>query len=172
MKKNFWHAQDGATAIEFAILAIPFIFLLTGIIELAIMYGASAMLEGATNSAARQVRTGQLQAAPGDPEATFRDALCDYLVALVSCADVIVDGIPVDSFMDVADLQPQYDENGTMIPQGFTAAGSNERMLIRTSYDYKMLTPFIGTLLAGNSSGTMHFMSTIVLQVEPYDLNN
>jgi Flp pilus assembly protein TadG len=157
--------------VEFALLAIPYIFLVVGIIELAIMFAGASLLEGATNSAARLIRTGQLQQNGGDPETVFRDALCDYATALIDCANVTIEAIPVDSFFDVADFEPVYDADGNLQPQGFDPGGSNERVLIRASYRYTFMTPFIGPLLGG-PDGSILFMSTIVLQIEPYESEN
>lgn len=170
MKKFLKHNQDGATAIEFALLSIPFVFLVIGIIEIAIMFAGAALLEGATNSAARLVRTGQIKTA-ADPQVAFQNALCDYTVALIDCNEITFESIPLDSFMDADDMEPEYDEDGNMTSQGFDPAGSNDRVLIRVAYRYHMLTPFIGPLLAGADNSIL-FMSTIVLQTEPYEFED
>jgi len=170
MKKSLCTNQDGATAIEFALLSIPYVFLVVGIIEIAIMFAGASLLEGATNSAARLVRTGQIQDA-ADPEIAFRNALCQYTTAIVRCNEIVFESIPIESFLDADDLDPVYDEDGNMESQGFDPGGSNDRVLIRVSYNYTMLTPFIGPLLSGGDN-IIQFMSTIVLQTEPYEFED
>lgn len=161
--------EEGTTAIEFSLLAIPFVFLVVGIIELSIMYASASMLEGATGSAARLIRTGQIQqAVAGDPQQIFRDALCDYALVLINCNDVQIEVQVMPSYGDFANFAPVYDGDGNLVPAGFDAGGVNDRMLIRTAYRYTMATPFIGALLAG-PGGSRLFMSTIVLQTEPYE---
>lgn len=160
--------EEGAAAIEFALLAIPFFYLVFAIIEASLMFTSASLLEGATSSAARLVRTGQIQQAGGDQEAAFRDALCDYATVLIDCNNVVIEAIPLSSFNDYDDAQPEYDEDGNLVSQGFDAAGSNDRVLLRTSVRYNMLSPFVGQLLAGNDNRLL-FMSTIVLQTEPYE---
>ena len=59
--KKFIKNEKGTTAIEFSLLAIPYLMLTLGIIEIAIMYASASLLEGATNSASRMIRTGELQ---------------------------------------------------------------------------------------------------------------
>ena len=167
MKKNLRTHQDGATAIEFALLSIPFVFLTVGIIEIAIMFAGAAMLEGATNSAARLVRTGQINEA-ADPQVAFQNAICNYTVALIRCNNITFEAIPLTSFLDAEDMEPEYDEDGNMTSSGFDPGGSNDRVLIRVAYRYEMMTPFIGPLLAGTDNSIL-FMSTIVLQTEPYE---
>jgi Flp pilus assembly protein TadG len=160
--------KDGTTAIEFSLMAIPYIMLTLGIIELSLMYASASLLEGATGSAARLVRTGQIQQAGGDPEQMFRDAVCNYATVLIHCNDIKIEVLQMNSYADYESMAPQYDEDGNLDPQGFSPGGSNDRVLIRVAYRYQMLTPFVGPLLSGADGGTL-FMSTIVLQTEPYD---
>lgn len=164
-----WLGQkDGSTAIEFSMLAIPYVMLTVAIIELSISFASATLLEAATNSAARMIRTGELQQSSEDPETMFRDQICDYATVLINCNDVIIEVQTMASFSDFGSLAPQFDENGSMVSRGFSAGGSSDRVLIRVSYTYNMMTPFIGQLLAGQD-GSLLFMSTIVLQTEPYD---
>lgn len=161
--------KEGTTAIEFSLMAIPYLFLTLGIIELSIMYASASLLEGATGSAARLVRTGQIQqSVAAAPEDMFRDQICAYATVLIDCEDVVVEVLQMDSYTDYDDMQPQYDEDGNMVSQGFNAGGSNDRILIRVAYRYEMMTPFIGPLLAGEDNSRL-FVSTIVLQTEPYE---
>lgn len=160
--------KEGTTAIEFSLLAIPYVFLTIGIIEMSVMYAAASLLEGATGSAARLIRTGQLQNMGGDPEDSFRTAICDYATVLIACEDVQIEVLPMTSFSDYDSMAPQFDEDGNLVSQGFDAGGSSDRVLIRVAYRYTMMTPFVGPLLAGSTNSRL-FMSTIVLQNEPYE---
>lgn len=169
--KRWVKKEDGTTAIEFSLMAIPYVFLTLGIMELSIMYAAASLLEGATGSASRLIRTGQLQESGANPEDTFRTAMCNYATVLIDCNDIVIESIPLESFTDAESMQPQYDEDGNMISQGFDAGGSNDRVLIRVAYRYTMMTPFIGPLLAGPSNSRL-FMSTIVFQSEPYEFED
>ncbi|MCC6597248.1 MAG: pilus assembly protein [Alphaproteobacteria bacterium] len=149
-------------------MIVPYMVLTLGIIELSVMYASASLLEGATSSASRLVRTGQLQQSGADPEEMFRQALCDYATVLIRCNDIQLEVSPLASFYDAGGMGPQFDENGDMISSGFNAGGSDERVLIRVAYRYEMMTPFIGRLLAGPSNERL-FLSTIVLQIEPYE---
>jgi Flp pilus assembly protein TadG len=161
--------KEGTTAIEFSLMAIPYFMLTIGILEVSIMYASACLLEGATTAAARLIRTGQVQQAESaDPEEMFRDAVCDYAEALIACDKVIIEVRQMESFDDYDSMGAQYDEDGNMVSQGFDAGGSNDRVLIRVAYRYEMLTPFIGPLLVGPDN-SRQFMSTIVLQTEPYE---
>ncbi len=158
--------DDGSTAIEFSMLLMPYLMLCFGIIELSLMFTSASLLEGATDSAARLIRTGQLQQDGGDPETLFRDALCDFAVVLIDCDDMVIEVTTLDSYGDYT--APVFDGDGNMVSQGFSAGGSNDRVLVRVAYRYAMITPLVGPLLNGADGSTL-FMSTVVLQTEPYE---
>ena len=162
--------EDGSTSMEFSILVIPYLILSLGIIELAVMFAYGALLEGATGSAARMIRTGQIQQAQNiDPREMFVDAVCDYASVLTSCEETVgVEVMTMASFMDFENLRPQFDEDGNFVEQGFNAGASSDRVLVRVVYNYQYMTPFIGDLLGG-ADGAQTFVSTIVLQTEPYE---
>jgi len=62
-----WHAaQSGATAIEFGMVALPFVLLLFGILSVCLYFFTTFTLENAVWHAARAIRTGQVQQSQGD----------------------------------------------------------------------------------------------------------
>ncbi len=161
--------ENGVVAIEFSLLIIPYLMLVFGIVELAMMYSSASMLERATSSASRLVRTGQVQQA-ANPEEAFLSGLCDNLVVFVDCADVQIEVVPMDNFSSYDSVAMQYDEDGVFVPRDFDAGGSKETVLIRAVYRYSMITPLVGSLLT-DVNGERVFVSTIVLQVEPYEFD-
>ena len=165
--KSLRRKEDGTTAIEFSMLLFPYMLLTLGIIELAIMFTAQSIMEGATMSASRMIRTGELQqSGAGNEEEVFRDALCDYAAVFITCGEIVVEVQPLSSYFD--DITPTYDGDGNIVPDAFDSGGSDQAMLIRTSYRYPMITPIVGPLIMGPDSSTL-FVSTIVMQTEPYD---
>ncbi len=166
--RSWFVKKEGTTAVEFSLLAIPYIMLTVGIIEFSISFASATLLEAATSSAARMIRTGELQEAAADPEEAFREALCDYATVLINCNEIELEVQTLSSFSDFDSMAAQFDEDGNMVSRGFDAGGSSDRVLIRVSYVYNVMTPFVGQLLAG-ADGSLLFMSTIVLQTEPYD---
>lgn len=166
--RRFLRQKEGTTAIEFSLLFIPYLFLTLGTIELSVMYSAASLLEGATGSAARLIRTGQIQQSGGNPEEMFREALCNYATVLINCDDIQLEVVQMDGFSNFDDYAPTFDDDGNLVTQGVDPGGSNDRVLIRVVYRYSMMTPFAGELLAGPDNSRL-FMSTIVLQTEPYE---
>jgi Flp pilus assembly protein TadG len=164
--------EDGATAIEFSLVAIPFIFMMVGILEMALMYTSASLVEGGTGVAAREIRTCALQDSTEvveDQEVNFRKAFCDHAVTLRNCEEdlfVEVVAMPDDSFTSISDYEAEFDEDGAPVSRGFDPGYSSDVVLVRTAYRYSFLTPWLGTVIAGPNS-SMLLMSTTVLQVEP-----
>lgn len=167
--RNWGRKKEGTTAIEFALLFMPYLLLSLGTIELSLMFASESLLEGSVTKSSRMVKTGQLQQSGSeDPEADFRKALCSHAIVLIKCDGIVIEARTMDSFSDYSSMQPSFGEDGAMVPQGFSVGGSSERVLIRVSYNYKAFTPLVGHMLWGPDASRM-FMSTIVLQTEPYD---
>lgn len=169
--KNWGVEEDGVTAIEFSMLALPFFLLIFGIIEIALMYAAGSMVEFATDKSARLIRTGQLQQTyANDTEAAaraFRDRFCDYSSVVVDCEQAGIEVVRLDNFSDFGDYQAEFNEDGDFESRGFSMGAENDKVLVRVVYIYNYMTPFIGNLLGGPSARRT-FVSTIVLQTEPY----
>src|SRR5262245_1464059 len=75
MAGRFARAEGGATAVEFALVAIPFLMLVFAIIELGLVYLVSLTLENAVIDVGRQIRTGQVQTS-GGTATTFKSSVC------------------------------------------------------------------------------------------------
>ena len=86
-----WRAlrkRNGAAALEFALIASPFIFLLFAITEIGLLFIANINLANATMALARQIRTGGI-VAPGQATTTssgvsldladFKTAICNMM---------------------------------------------------------------------------------------------
>lgn len=85
MFRQFIGNRKGSAAIEFAILALPFMVLIFAIVELAIMYFVDSALDAAVHKAVRQVRVGSAKAAAWDI-AKFKTAVCTELSYSFSCS--------------------------------------------------------------------------------------
>lgn len=167
--KKYAARKDGVTAIEFGLLAVPFFFLILGIIEVSLFYASGVTLEGAAMSASRMIRTGQAQLS-GDPQAAFEQVMCDRVGALINCDQIVYEVINLgESFTAAALATPGFDADGNLISSGFDPGGSDEVVLVRLSYRHDFFTPTMGAFL-GDDSGTnssVH-LSTVVMRTEPY----
>lgn len=170
--RHYLTADDGVTAIEFSMLAAPFIFTLVTIVELALMFTSASMIEASTYKASREIRVGAIQQATPNPEQQeqlFRQALCAEAVVLINCDSIIVEAVNIGAFTNHELYEAQFDDNGLLLSQGFDPGGVNDVILIRSFARYRFSTPLVGYLLGSGESGAMDFMSTVVLRTEPYD---
>ncbi len=170
--KNRWkNDENGATAVEFALVGIPFILMIVGIIEMALMFSSQSLLEAATQEAARQVRTGAVQ--QGGGEDLFRDELCNFAAVFIKCDDIQYQVTSVDSFEDAQDFDDvSFDDEGNLDNQEFTPGGVSDVVMIRVVNAYKIKTPMMKYLLTNNNDGTRVLLSTVVLQTEPYEFED
>jgi Flp pilus assembly protein TadG len=174
--KKFHHNSDGATAVEFGLFAIPFVFLLIGMVEVGMLSTAGTLLQGGTDDAARLIRTGQAQNS-GDAQAAFEDLLCEKVELLINCDDLVFEAIAIDSsdtgFGGIADdmtiVDPVFDADGNLQPSGFDSGSHNSLVIIRVAYNYPLMTPFVGPFLADGANNTKLLMATAIIQNEPYD---
>jgi len=163
--------EEGATAVEFALVGVPFILLVIGILEMSLMFTAQNLLEASTNSASRLIRTGQIQLGAG--ESAFSDAVCDFADVLIACDDIQYQVLPLDDF-GAAELLPaaSFDEDGDLEEQGFDAGGVNDVILVRVAYQYLIKTPMMQILLTNNNDNSRLMVSTVVLRTEPYQFED
>lgn len=166
--KKWWQGNKGVTAVEFSLVGIPFILMTVGIIETAVMLTANSLLQESTFSAARLIRTGQIQKAASGPEEMFRDAVCDFSELLIPCDDIQFQVQEVPSFADAADNEPEVDDDGNLTDTAFDPGAQNAVVIIRVLYNYPVRTPMMQALLANREGGKHTMLSTIVLQTEPY----
>ncbi len=166
-KKN----EDGSTAVEFALIGIPFIFMVIGIIEMALMFTSQSLLEASTNEASRLIRTGAVQQGGGVD--AFEDELCDFANLLMACDEIQYQVDSVDSFQDAQDFpDASFDDEGNLNNQGFDAGGVSDVVLIRIAYKYPIKTPMMQFILSNNNDGNRILLSTVVLQTEPYEFED
>ncbi|WP_435641187.1 TadE/TadG family type IV pilus assembly protein [Micavibrio aeruginosavorus] len=171
---SFWRDTRGSTAVEFGLVAIPFIFMTIGIIELALVFAAVNMLEGGVAEASRMIRTGQLQQEGGDPEETFREALCAHALVLIKCDGIVIESIAIEdnTFEGISELVPEYDEDGNLIPSGFELGEVSDVVLVRVAYRYQFMTPLFGDIFSNQPDRAYPMMATAVMRTEPYEFED
>ena len=66
--RSFGKDRDGATVVEFALLAMPFTLLVFSVIESCISFAVGETMQNVVDDLARQVRTGQMFQDPEYPK--------------------------------------------------------------------------------------------------------
>src|SRR5215475_10340201 len=88
--RRFGRNGRGSAAVEFALVAPVFFALLFAIIETALMFFASQVLETITQNSARMIFTGQAQT-QAFTATQFKTFVCGQIPALFNCSNIYVD---------------------------------------------------------------------------------
>ena len=161
--------QSGATAVEFALVATPFFMLLFGILELAMIFFASAIIEDGVAQAAREIRTGELQTS-GQDEADFRAVICERITTIADCSRLKVDVRTFDDFSNTSMGAP-VDDDGDLDDSGFTfePGGAGDVVVVRVFYDWPLLGPGMVNGLANMPGNRRLISSATAFRNEPFD---
>ncbi|HEU4837870.1 MAG TPA: TadE/TadG family type IV pilus assembly protein [Micavibrio sp.] len=165
-----WIKETRAVAaVEFSLVGVPFVLMTIGIVEMALMFTAQSVLQEATFTASRLIRTGQLQQGKmGDPEQAFRDSVCDFARLLIPCGSIQFAVQKLEDFSAADDADPVFDEDGNLQSTPFDPGGENDVVLIRVVYNYPIRTPVMQQVMSTVGGTKRGLMSTIILQTEPY----
>jgi len=175
--KRFTKNHDGATAIEFALVALPFFALLFAIIELAIVFFVNSALNNATSEAGRLIRVGQFQNCGG--AVRFKELVCENMGGLGNCeTNLTVDVISGPSFAGITIPEPPElvddgitDGKFTKIAPvgGFDEAAASTPVVVHSTFFYRLVLPPQLTRLETNpGSGIRLLNSTTAFRTEPF----
>jgi Flp pilus assembly protein TadG len=166
--RGFLRRDDGAAAVEFALVAAPFLALLFAIMETAMVFFAGQTLETATSDSARLILTGQAQS-QGLTQATFKDKVCTKILGIFDCANgVYVDVKKYSSFAST-DLSRPLDAHGNLV-NNFTyqPGGPCDIVVVRLIYQFPVYVSLLGFNLSDMSGGKRLLIGTSVFRNEPY----
>ena len=170
---RFHRAERGATAVEFALVALPFLILLFGIVELAMVFIVSTTLEGATESASRRIRTGEFQTGGATTKQDFKNLVCARMSWLKAGCDASL-SVDVRTFNDFSSLaaSPQldpvlFDPTNTC----WSTGQPTDIVLVRTYFRWKLFTPLLDSALQNSVNGERLINAVSAFRNEPYNSN-
>lgn len=163
--------NEGATAIEFAMVAGPFLAMLFGIIGVGLFFFTTFSLENSVETAARQIRTGALQQSGSvNPAADFKTSVCNSLPGFITCGEVTVN---VLSFANYAAITPAsipscINPTGALSTPVFATGQQNAVVVAWACYKWTMAKniPFLN--LGNQADGSRLIQATTTFQTEPY----
>lgn len=165
--RAFRGAEDGAAAVEFALIAAPFFFMLFAIMEVALIVFVTTALENATTEAARQIRTGSFQASGGGA-AEFIDEICDRGV-LLDCSRLSVDVRTFQSFGAIDPANPLDDDGNLREDEFLFVPGAGRTIvLVRVFYQMPMRTPILSRVFSNMAGNELLLTSAASFRNEPF----
>jgi Flp pilus assembly protein TadG len=164
--RRFVQASEASTAVEFALIAVPFFALVFAILQTAIIFFANQSLETATATVARLIMTGQAQM-QNWTAAQFKQQVCDQIHGLFNCTSgVFVDVENYSSFSDVNLGMPVSNGNFDSSKLGYNPGGPGAIVVVRLYYQYPV---YVNLLNLSDLNGGFNLLAaTAVFKNEPY----
>lgn len=166
--RRFSRDENGTTAIEFGVLAIPFFAFLFAIIETALVFFSGQVLETAVSDSARLIMTGQAQSSTLD-ETAFKKAVCDKIQGLIDCAkNVYIDVRKFNNFSSIS-FAPQVDADGKLVNNFVYQPGAaSEIVVVRLLYEFPVYMHLWNPKLINMAGNKRLIVATAAFRNEPF----
>lgn len=189
--RRLFKSSEGATAIEFAILAIPFMMIVFATFETFIAFTGEQLVSNAVDTMARRVRTGQITFSLGRTtdmtQTQFRQEFCKQISVMITCSPteaavpskLFIDLQQVTNFSDIPTGIPVVATNGgkgrdlDVTKLKFTPGGAGKINMFRAYYRWPITTdlvrPYVSNIQPeGNTKGQFLIVATSAFQNENY----
>jgi Flp pilus assembly protein TadG len=168
LARRFVRQQDGAAAVEFALVAAPFLALLFAILETAFVFFANQTLEATAADAARLIMTGQAKNS-GFSQADFKTAVCARVYGLFDCANgMTIDVKTYASFAAVNNTSPVVNGQLDTTNMGYDDKGPGCIEVVKLYYQWPIYVSMYNTALSNLSGNKRLLVATSVFRSEPY----
>jgi Flp pilus assembly protein TadG len=170
MAAGFAQREDGTAAMEFAILAVPFMALISAIFQTALAFIAGQVLETAVADSSRQILTGSAQNS-SMTQSGFATAVCGKVHALFNCGKLMIDVQTATSFAAANIAMPKltFDANGKVTNNwAFQPGTPSDIVVMRVMYQWPVYLGPLGISLSNESNGNLLLMATAAFKNEPY----
>jgi TadE-like protein len=168
--------NSGTTAIEFAIVALPFFMFVLGILGFGLYFFTVTSLEHGSEDAARKVRTGQAQKS-NMTVGEFKQLVCDAAGSYIECGKLHVLIQHASTWKEIQP-QPCVGANSSMaastgdsgdVLYDYTG-GSSEVVLVTLCYQWDLARTFEFLKLGAGADGTgaAILQAATAFRVEPY----
>jgi Flp pilus assembly protein TadG len=167
--RRFARAQNGTAAVEFALVAAPFLALVFAILETALVFFASQTLESAATDTGRLIMTGQAQNAVYSKD-DFKTAVCDRLAGgLFDCSNgVNVDVKTYTSFTSISATPPITNGQLDTSNMTYTPGVAGDIVVVRLYYQWPIYVSMFSDNLSNLTGNKRLLVATSVFRNEPF----
>ena len=177
-RRGFLADETAATAVEFGLVAAPFLALIVAIIQTFLVIFASQLLETVVSQSARGILTGQVQSA-GLSQNQFATQVCEQVRILFNCSNLMIDVETYSSFSGTNTGSPFPQTNSTLPALTFNAQGqvtntwqyspgaTGDVVVVRVMYQWPVFGGPLGFNLSNLPNGNRLIMAAAAFQNEP-----
>lgn len=183
--RRFRADRDGAAAVEFALVALPFLALVGAILQVAFQLWATQNFDQALQSGVRSIFTGQFQTdnAGQTNAATLLTALKQKIcgptsatiVNVFNCQNVKIDVATSSTFSGANASSPVNSQTGTWntsFGSNYACAKPGTIVVVTAAVQFPSFFSMLGlttkSFTSGAGAGSGLLMSTAVFRTEPY----
>jgi Flp pilus assembly protein TadG len=162
--------RSGSVAVEFALLAVPFLALIYAIFETSLVHMTGQVLQSAVTDASRLIMTGQAQS-KGLTQSQFKAEICKKVTVFFNCSrDLQVDVQVYSSFTGASVTTPPIDAKGNLDTSAFKydAGQPNSIVIVRAAVAYPIVVPLIGKTMVNLSGNKLLIMASAAFKNEPF----
>lgn len=172
-------SKRGATAVEFALIATPFVFMIFALIETMLIFFVQTALEAAVAEEARKIRTGQAQSTTTPITQTqFKANVCTRMMGLADCTNRLF--VMVEAFTTPpAGALPTPWSDGSLVPgsgadEPYQNSAAGDMVIVRSYYVWPLLTPGLSNAMSNYSGGAYGsynrmLVATAAFRNEPFN---
>jgi Flp pilus assembly protein TadG len=168
--ENLVQSDSGATTVEFALVAAPFLALLVALFQSALVFFAGRVLDETTEQASRYIMTGQAQTG-GMNQSAFATWVCGQTFALFTCSKFMINIQNYSSFASASTATPTltFNSSGAVTNTWAYNTGSpGDIVVVQVMYQWPIVLGPLGMNLSNLPNGNRLLMSTAVFKNEPY----
>jgi len=166
--RRFARGEDGLAAVEFGIVAAPFLALMFAIMETALVFFAGQTLETAAADSARLIMTGQAQTA-SYTQAQFKTAVCARISGLFDCANGLqIDVQTYTGFSSISSALPLDANKNLLTNFVYNPGNPGDIVVVRLMYQWPIYVSLLGFNFSNMSGNNRLIMATAAFRNEPY----
>lgn len=159
--------KEGAAATEFALLLLPFAYLIFAIINIAVTYFVDTSLDAAMHKTARKVRVGYATANNWSIN-EFKADICANLLLSFNCSSrLVVRAVVVTDMSSVSYSSPV--QNGALaVSDSYNIGTAGDYVMVQAFLPWKPVLAFYSFSSARLSDGTYLLSASSLFKNEPF----
>ena len=161
-------AEEGSAAVEFALVALPFCFMMFAVLELGLVFVIDSVLENAVISTGRLIRTGQAEA-QGLTASTFKTKLCANMsIFSGDCSSRAYVDVRTITQFNTSLPDPMSTGSFNSGSLTYNQGGTGTITVVRVWYKQPLLTPFLSQGLSRLNDGSAMLTAVTAFKNEPW----